>query len=58
MNKIDRLKFHRQVCVELLCALHQKVKDGEQSPNQTANDIMKIAKQLTKLNDGKHPLNN
>ena len=58
MNKIDKLKFYRQACVEQLFELHQRVKDGEKSPNQTANDIMKIANQLKKLNDSKHPLKN
>tara|TARA_R100000951_G_scaffold86220_1_gene73944 strand:- start:598 stop:744 length:147 start_codon:yes stop_codon:yes gene_type:complete len=47
---MDKVRFYTNVLIEQLNVIHQRVKDGDITPNQTAKDIKRIAHKLTQLN--------
>jgi len=47
---MEKVKIYQSIMIEKLNTLYERVKDGDITPNQTAKDIKRIARELTKLN--------
>lgn len=47
---MEKVKIYQSIMIEKLNTLYERVKDGDITPNQTAKDIKRIARELTRLN--------